>query len=173
MSADIGLVLPNTPVGRVLHAALVRGYLTRIQAEELLAWSDWSEQSPTPGLDRMAEEAGDDPAQAAASSPEAKPTSAERARFWQQHSARLWAAEDDLIRQYFGWADPVWDEIMRPGFAVDLIKQQILAANQETGTTQEGDQRLWEAMLDPGIFYDDKRLLAMLRLAGWLAEEED
>jgi hypothetical protein len=63
MSADIGLVLPNTPVGRVLHAALVRGYLTRIQAEELLAWSDWGAIAYT----------ADPPAQAAAGSPQAEP----------------------------------------------------------------------------------------------------
>jgi hypothetical protein len=163
MSADIGLVLPNTPVGRVLHAALVRGYLTRIQAEEIVAWSDWSEQSPTPGLDRMAEEAGDDPAQAATASSPARPTAAERARFWQQPTVEvnLRLNRASIARRLLAMLEGAAPDGPAPQEPDDLNPARML--------------RLTEAQA--GRFFlavcHAYGPLTPARLAGWLAGEED
>jgi hypothetical protein len=87
MSTDTGVAFNDTPAGRVLHAAYLRGYLSRQQTEELLAWSQAheilhpcrrAEETLADYVARVqaekeASRPGSSPAQAAAGSPQAEP----------------------------------------------------------------------------------------------------
>jgi hypothetical protein len=153
MSADIGLVLPNTPVGRVLHVALVRGYLTRIQAEELLAWSDWGAIAYT----------ADPPAQAAAASPQAEPTAEERRTYvYVDHSCQS-LIERRLLAMLEGAAPAA------------LTVSQLEGVDDEVPTIADRTASLSDAAA--GRFFlavcHAYGPLTPARLAGWLAGEED